>query len=379
MIDRRQFLAALAAWGTASRLSAQTTLPHGELFRAGLVLEPGPTGRCDETRLGGPVIRWDDARARWRMWYYGRSADFPQGLAPEFGTESIATAVSEDGIRWTREDGPLAGGAVLTPNPDPQAFDSVHVATGDVIRHGDEWLMVYFGGNQEMPTGTPPNYRYKGYRLRIGLAKSRDGLNWTRVPGNRTGGAIIDVRDDDIYSAFPSLLHDGERFLVHYTSVDKLGRYWRSRIAASADGARWEYLSDLKWDHEAMLFEAGGIITRSPMANPVADGPPWLMLYTAKDGRAEAGARRSIGAAVSDDAITWRRLYDAPIFTVGIEGAWDHAGVAVPRLTVTDAGWLLHYYGWSDRTFAEHPQRGIGCAISASGDLRKFRRVPYAA
>ncbi len=101
------------------------------------------------------------------------------------------------------------------------------------------------------------------------------------------------------------------------------------------------------------------------------------MLYTAKDGRAETLARRSIAAAVSSDAVVWRRLFETPIFTVGREGAWDHGGVAVPRLTATDGAWLLHYYGWSDDTFAEHPQRGIGCAVSADRDLRRFRRVQW--
>jgi predicted GH43/DUF377 family glycosyl hydrolase len=375
MIDRRNFLVGLAALGGAPLAEAQVFMSSERLFSAGLVLPPGPAGRCDDDRLGGPVIRWDEAIRRWRMWYYGRSAEFPKGVAPAFGTGSIATAVSDDGIRWTRVDGPLKGGAVLMPSSDPSAFDTAHIGTGDVIRQGDSWWMVYFGGNDEIPTGTPPTYRETGYRLRIGLARSRDGLNWTRVPGAAAGGAIIDVLDEDVYSAFPSILHDGKRFMVHYTSVDKLGRYWRSRIATSPDGKTWKPLGDLQWDNEPALFEAGGVITRSPMRNPMKDGPAWLMLYTAKDGRAETLARRSICVAVSDDAVTWRRLFDTPIFTVGAEGAWDHAGVAVPRLTVTDNGWLLHYYGWSDETFAAHPARGIGCAVSVSGDLQRFRRV----
>ena len=375
MIDRRHFLAGLAALGSTPLARAQTLMPSERLFSAGLILPPGPAGRCDDDRIGGPVIRWDEAIGRWRMWYYGRDANFPADIAPTLGSGSITTAVSDDAIHWTRQDGPLAGGAVMRPSLNPDAFDSTHVATGDVIRHDGEWLMVYFGGNADMPTGTPELYRAKGLAMRIGFARSRDGLNWTRVPGNATGGAIIDILDGDLYSAFPSLVHDGKRFLVHYTTVDKLGRYWRSRIAMSADAASWQPLGDLQWDNEPALFESGGVITRCPMRNPLDDGASWLMLYTAKDGRAETLARRSIAAAVSDDAVTWRRLFDTPIFTVGPEGAWDHGGVAVPRLTVTDDGLLLHYYGWSDQTFAGHPARGIGCAVSAGHDLRAFRRV----
>ncbi len=375
MIDRRRFLAGLTALGGASLTRADTFLSSQALFSAGLVLPPGPAGRCDDDRIGGPAIRWDDAIGRWRMWYYGRNRQFPKDVAPALGSGCITSAVSDDGIRWTRENGPLSGGAVLEPSADPRAFDSAHIATGDVIRHEDTWLMVYFGGNLDVPAGTSPTYAEKGYRMRIGLARSTDGLNWTRAPGAATGGAIIDVLDDDVYSAFPSIVHDGQRFLVHYTSVDKLGRYWRSRIATSPDGATWQPLGDLQWENEPALFEAGGVITRDVMRNPLDDGASWLMLYTAKDGRPETLARRSIAAAVSSDAVVWRRLFDTPIFTVGREGAWDHGGVAVPRLTATNSGWLLHYYGWSDETFAGHPQRGIGCAASSDRDLRRFRRV----
>ncbi len=263
----------------------------------------------------------------------------------------------------------------MVTSDDASAFDTAHIATGDVIRHGDRWLMAYFGGNDEVPSDTPPTYLETGYRMRIGLAESPDGLNWRRIEGNARGGATIDVLDEDIYSAFPGLVETDDGLLIHYTSVDKRGRYWRSRLARAADGLRFEPLGDLEWTTRPALFESGGVITRDVVRNPLETGGRYLMLYTAKDGRAETNERRSISAAVSDDAIRWRRLYDAPIFTVGIEGAWDRAGVAVPRLTTTDDRWLLHYYGWSDETFAGHPQRGIGAAVAPPGDLRGFLRA----
>ena len=345
------------------------------LFLEGLALAPGPLGRCDDARVGGPVVRWDETSGQWRLWYYCRDSAFPTGVAPAFGSGSIATALSEDGLNWRRCDGPLAGGAVLAPNPTTDAFDSTHVATGDVLRHDGEWLMVYHAGNSEAPRDTDPEYRFPGYRLRIGLARSRDGVAWTRMPGNATGGACIDTGSGDVYSAFPNFIHDGRQFILYYTTVDNAGRFYRTRIATSFDLQNWTPRGDLEWDTEPALFEAGGVITRDVQLNPFASGPRWLMVYTAKDGRAETGARRSVCVAVSDDALRWRREPDTPVFTVGRRGSWDSAGVANPRLVATASDLRLYYYGWSDASFSEHPARGIGCAVSAVRTLNGLRRI----
>ena len=103
------------------------------------------------------------------------------------------------------------------------------------------------------------------------------------------------------------------------------------------------------------------------------------MVYTARDGRPETGERRSIGVAVSDDLICWRRLWREPVFTPGIRGAWDSAGVANPRLVITEREYRLYYYGWSNDSCLQHPRRGIGLAISSRDHglegLRAWRRV----
>lgn len=377
MMRRREFLKNLSGLGLCGLYPLAGSAASEDIFRAGLVLGPGPPGRCDDLRVGGPVVRWVPAKQRWQMWYYCRSSEFPKDIAPAFGSGSIATALSTDGFRWERIDGPLEAGAVFTPSDDDAAFDATHVATGDIIPYEGEWLMVYFAGNYEMPSDTDPMFRAKGYLMRIGIARSRDGINWVRDPGDAAGDAILDVPQGNVYTAFPGLIHDGSRLLLYYSTVDKQARYWRQGISASDDGRHWRPLGHIRWEQDPALFEAGGIITRDVVRNPFAGDPPWLMVYTAKDGRAESGARRSIGAAVSEDAVTWRRLFHHPVFTVGRRGAWDHGGVAVPRLVVTDEDVRLYYYGWSDETFEGPPQRGIGCAIAPRDAPWRFKRLGY--
>lgn len=380
---RREFLCSLgaaataAAAGTASLAEARGSAADERLFAAGLSLSTGPAGRCDDARIGGPVVRWDPAIGQWRMWYYCRDTSFPAGLAPAFGSGSLATAVSQDGVRWTRVDGPAARGAILAPAQSRDDFDSVHLATGDVIRHDDEWLMCYHGGNHETPRGedTDAEYRFEGYVLRIGLARSRDGVHWTRIRGSATGGAILEVPEGDVYAGFPNFIHDGRRFILYYTTVDRGGRWYRTRVATSTDLLTWTAAGDLEWQHDPLPFEGGGVITRDVLRNPLSGGPRWLMVYTAKDGRAETGARRSIAVAVSDDALSWRRLHDEPVFHIGRRGAWDGGGTANPRLVVTPRDLRLYYYGWSDSSHLAHPVRGIGCAIAPGRDLSGLRRV----
>ena len=259
-MQRREFIAAIsatAAAGAAGVGEARSTDADEKLFTAGLSLPIGPAGRCDDARIGGPVVRWDEAIKQWRMWYYCRDTTFPAGLAPAFGSGSLATATSADGFKWTRVDGPLARGAIMVPSAVREDFDSMHLATGDVIRRGDEWLMVYHAGNYETPQGEglDAEYRFSGYVLRVGLARSRDGVNWTRIRGKASGGAILEVPEGDVYAAFPNFVDTGQRLLLQYTTVDREARWYRTRMAASTDLVNWESLGDLACAQRLSLVE----------------------------------------------------------------------------------------------------------------------------
>lgn len=72
----------------------------------------------------------------WRMYYYGRGDDRWGGARPALlSTGRIGMALSEDGIHWNHHRGPLPHGALLDPDDDEHAFDSVHVGCSDVFFH----------------------------------------------------------------------------------------------------------------------------------------------------------------------------------------------------------------------------------------------------
>ena len=117
------------------------------------------------------------------------------------------------------------------------------------------------------------------------------------------------------------------------------------------------------------------MITRQVLHNIPGAGAEWMMIYTAVDGRPEKKQQRTIAIAVSDDGLTWRRQFDGPIFVAAPDGAWDDYNVANPQLCARGNELWMTYFGFADPEGPNAAQRGIGMAISKSGDLRSFQRI----
>lgn len=373
-LSRRTLLQGSAAGAATAALASLAAQPDDE----GFILGVGPDGRCDDSKVGGPFVTWSKEDHLWRMYYYGRSKSFPQDVAPAFGTGSVAMATSADGIRWQRYQGPLEGGALFTASADEDAFDAMHVGVGNVIQNDGEWIMSYFGGDATIPTelgGTPvvQGYQFKGYRCRPGIARSADGLNWTRVAGNGYGGAAVDIADN-IYGAFPSIFFTGEEYLLYYTALSPKYIYWDTKIASSTDLLNWRDRGSLQWERSAQAWETGGIVSRTLMRNPFRRGKRWLMVYAGLDARFPRYVRR-VGVAESDDGIVWTQKFGDPIFYPAEVNQWDGGGTAYPQIVRVGKNFHLYYYGFAHTNNKTGLQRGIGLAISDGRDLNTFRRV----
>lgn len=340
----------------------------------GFLFNTGPDGRCDDAKVGGAMMRWNPALEKFCIWYYGRSQDFPAGLAPALGTGSIAMMTSDDGLNWERYDGPLKGGAVMVPDDNPDAFDSVHLGTGDITLEGGLWHHWYYGGDTGNPAPGDPIYGFPGYRLYPGLAISEDGISWQRRPGNAPRGALVGL-GGEIYGAFPNVYRLGNRTILQLTLKDRDFKGWITRVWQSEDLENWTLLGPLTWSDDPRAYDGGGMITRQVLHNIPGAGAEWMMIYTAVDGRAAMNQQRTIAVAISDDGLTWRHQFDGPVFTASSPGAWDDYNVANPQICVRGDELWMTYFGFADPQGPNAAQRGVGLAVSKSGDLRSFERI----
>lgn len=132
----------------------------------GALLPAGKRGEFDALMTGWPqVIRWDDGS--WRMYYH--SIDARQ-------VYTLGWASSDDGLNWTKR-GPIMGAG-------PKGrFDDRGVATRHIVRLGGRWTMFY-EGCKDIGQGFTVGRQ-------IGVAVSDDGVEWTRVDGPAPDGAVL--------------------------------------------------------------------------------------------------------------------------------------------------------------------------------------------
>lgn len=341
----------------------------------GMVHGPGPAGAWDSERVSGPrVLRCADGI--WRMWYYGRDPEFDRLI--NLPTGRCGLAVSDDGIRWQAQRGPLTRGAVFEPHPDAQRFDSGHVGVSDVHERGGVYWMWYFGGSQVTQTIGPHTVR--GFDLRPGLAISRDGLRWCRVEGPHRG-ALLDLgapgEFDMLMCGWPQVLQDETGWKLYYHTLDPR-RGFLVGIALSDDGLHWRKHGVVLAPGPPGAFDEQGAATRQVIRH----AGEYLMFY---EGVTRAGYR-SIGLARSADGIHWQREAgqepDGSVFAHAPRGSgrWDAFAIGTPSLVAMDDGsWRMYYIGSNESE--QHGSGGemalrhrIGLAISDGPNLRRWRR-----
>ena len=140
------------------------------------VLEPGPYGSWDERGVADPyVIRVDPY---FYLYYLGQDRARRQRLG---------VARSADGIRWEK----LRSNPVLELG-DFGAFDEYGLGEPAIwSSHGFYW-MIYTGLDAQT-------------NRRLGLARSRDGVGWEKLPGSFGGSAPWDAK----VVCDPTVLVDG--------------------------------------------------------------------------------------------------------------------------------------------------------------------------
>jgi predicted GH43/DUF377 family glycosyl hydrolase len=164
------------------------------------VLSPGPGNTWDATAVAGGTIIHDDNG--YKLFY--------AGWTDPSSSWHIGLATSTDGINWTKY-----------PNPVFYAGSSweFQIGPSSIIKVNGIYYLYYYGRN--LPV------------LKIGLATSPDGINWTRHPSNPILVADQSWEGSGVYSAY--VYEKNGQFELIYMNAAGTG----FGKATSPDGINW--------------------------------------------------------------------------------------------------------------------------------------------
>lgn len=308
----------------------------------------------------------------------------PRTLAALLGAAALAACnadtVKLEPIAWQKVPGPAAEGALLGPG-DPGSFDERGNFTVSALEaDGQVWL--FYGGADATGDAACPGIN--DARWRVGLARSSDGVNFTRVPGPGPGGSLFgngSATDFDSFLTYrPFVLKDGTTWRMWFNGSTKpfncptgtLADNRRIGYADSADGVTWT-------KHYDGPGPGGSALPLGPTGEfdaqqvgyvwVLKDGDQYKLYYSAND----ANNFWRVGLAVSSDAKTWTKVrgkgVTGAVLDLGPANSFDAACAYQPTVVKERADlYRMWYRGCAAPGPFGGPSRGtIGYAESNDG------------
>ncbi len=231
-----------------------------------------------------------------------------------------------------------------------------------VFPGGDRWFKFF--GNPILSSGAPGSWEekaadcqtvgfYNGQYMmwyvgtpsslhcQIGLATSRDGINWTKHPEN----PIIKLGppgswDSSILICESVLFDKDEQIFKIWYVGGTVGGIFGIGYATSPDGIHWTKYQGNPVITVTEPWEGRNIEGQSVLKTN--EGYKiWFASYHAREDQA------SIGYATSPDGIHWTKNPQNPIFTPDQPGSWDGYSVDEPDIHYQDGIYHMWYKGWN--------------------------------
>jgi len=183
------------------------------------VFDVGGTGNWDSHFLDTPD--WLKDGIGYKMYYFGDNDNNAVGGA-------IGLATSNDGVNWVRS----SNQPILLPG-NPGEWDGLYIESPSVLYDGVSYFMWYSGIDTS-------------YQVKIGVATSPDGINWTKYAGNPVidGGSIYSWEGFSV--ATPTIIKRNNQFEMWYCGVSYYDILDNSTVdtikigyATSTNGLNW--------------------------------------------------------------------------------------------------------------------------------------------
>ncbi len=179
---------------------------------------------------------------------------------------------------------------------------------GWILKHDGQYYLWYTG------------YVDKKQRHRLGLAKSSDGVTWTRHQASPIFG--------DAWVEDMMVVKVGDTFHMFAEGENDVAQRLESQ-----DGINWKRMGPIE-----IRQTNGHPITPGPYGTPTAwheDGKWWLF-YERRD--------QGVWLATSTDLVRWDHVQDEPVLKRGDSG-YDQYAIALNQIVKRDGVYYAYYHG----------------------------------
>jgi len=280
------------------------------------VLNVGPSGSWDDTRVGTPSVIFETDT--FKMWHAGDDGN----------TVRIGYATSLDGATWNKD---TIHSPVLDVG-DPGEWDDVTVRDPSVVFLNGIYHMWYTGW---------PNSSI----CDIGHATSPDGLVWTKDPDNPVLEQGPAGSWDSQWVCTPFVIFENDTFHLWYsggsgTNLVQIGY----ATTTNPNGKNWT-----RYSGNPVLSPTSGTWDWWRVEEPSVATFNNILYMFYRGGNYEQG---DIGFATSTDKVTWDKDPD-PCLLRGPAGSWDDYSISFPNIIYDGNEYKLWYTGRSSSTGAK--------------------------